>query len=304
MAELIVGGGASSTYREILELLLTKGKKQESRNGNTLEIEDLVIELYQPQYSLMSNARPGYNEAIGLVEGLQLVAGVSDSSLTCEIQPNFRAFMDDGEFWGAYGQRAKDQLPVIVDRLKADPDTRQAVVTLWDPKFDALGGKKDHPCTTAFNFRIREDDLGRQKLHMTTFMRSNDAYWGWPYDVYQFVLLQTTLANVLGVDLGHYTHHAASFHLYEPHWSTARDIVDGESTSRDDRTILPFGDKKSGTWQSAQDSAKRVWHVVRGVAAADTLTSPTEVRYANLLLDRKLKVGAQNLKKLGVNNEW
>lgn len=292
MAELIKIASAATGYRDVLDLLLTKGKKQESRNGNTVEVEDLVIELAHPALGVLDGSRPGYNETIGMVEGLQLIAGVSDSSLTCEIQPNFRAFMDDGRFWGAYGLRTVDQLPIIVERLKADPDTRQAVVTLWDPKFDAHGGKKDHPCTTAFNFRIRDD-----KLNMTTFMRSNDAYWGWPYDVYQFTMLQRTIANVLDVREGTYTHHAASFHLYEPHWEIAQQIVDADPYPGTMKRT-PFFSSWDGSWESARDSARDVWHVVRGVKNAKDLESASDRAIATALLRRKVKVSTSNLEKL------
>ena len=308
MAELVKIRGAASGYQEVLETLLTKGRHQQSRNGATIEIEDFVIELADPMQAVLGSARPGYNEAIGAVEGLQLVAGISDSSLTCEIQPNFRAFMDDGKFWGAYGPRTVDQFPIITERLRLDPDTRQAVITLWDPEFDAKGGKQDHPCTTAFNFRIRGG-----RLSMTTFMRSNDGYWGWPYDVYQFAMVQTTMAHVLGVQLGTYTHHAASFHLYEPHWEIAKAIVDGDPYSDNPKHVLGFrpqpqpwtspttGEEHRSTritWEDARDSARRVWHVVRGVAAADTLVGGAEISYAKMLMDRKLKTATANRAKL------
>lgn len=292
MAHIVKIRDAATGYQQVLDDLLTHGRKQESRNGNTIEVEDFVIELEHPDLAIIGGARPGYNEAIGAVEGLQLIAGISDSSLTCEIQPNFRAFMDDGKFWGAYGPRTVDQFPVIAMRLRADPDTRQAIVTLWDPEFDARGGKKDHPCTTAFNFRVRDGEL-----NMTTFMRSNDAYWGWPYDVYQFAMVQTTMAQVLGVGIGTYTHHAASFHLYEPHWDVATQIADGSPYNGPVRSVSGLG-RRAATWEEARDTALRVWHVVRGVSAADTLTSTPERRYAEMLLERKLKVSTNNLSKL------
>lgn len=297
MAELVRIGDATSGYRTILDTLLTKGHKQESRNGNTIEVEDLVIELEHPQLAVVGGARPGYNQAIGAVEGLQLIAGISDSSLTCEIQPNFRNFMDNGEFWGAYGPRTVGQFSVIADRLRADPDTRQAIVTLWDPKHDAHGGKKDHPCTTAFNFRMRDG-----RLNMTTFMRSNDVYWGWPYDVYQFAMLQLTMANVLGAEIGTYTHHAASFHIYEPHWDIAKEILDGPAPTLGAESIEGFvgrwAQRGGSPWDAAQREARDVWHVVRGVLPASVLQSQVQRRYASMLLERKLKVATQNLGKL------
>jgi thymidylate synthase len=101
------------------------------------------------------------------------------------------------------------QLPRAVERLKLDPDSRQAVVSIWDPLYD-MQDTRDLPCTLNFNFRIRND-----KLNMSTTMRSNDVWLGAAYDVFMFTQLQCTVANALGVEVGTYTHHAYSFHIYE-----------------------------------------------------------------------------------------
>ena len=46
-------------------------------------------------------------------------------------------------------------------------------------------------------------------------MRSNDVWWGLPYDVFQFTQLQLTLARLLDVAPGEYTHMVGSLHAYE-----------------------------------------------------------------------------------------
>jgi thymidylate synthase len=69
---------------------------------------------------------------------------------------------------------------------------------------------KDVNCTVALHFIIREG-----KLYLTTYMRSNDIWMGFPYDVFQFASMQVLLSMELGVELGTYTHIAGSLHLYE-----------------------------------------------------------------------------------------
>jgi thymidylate synthase len=54
---------------------------------------------------------------------------------------------------------------------------------------------------------------------MTTYMRSNDAIWGLPYDCFVFTMLQELLASQLRCSLGEYVHFAASLHVYERHFS-------------------------------------------------------------------------------------
>ena len=50
---------------------------------------------------------------------------------------------------------------------------------------------------------------------MFTNMRSNDAYWGLPHDVFTFTMLQEIIARTLGVELGTYKHAVGSLHLYD-----------------------------------------------------------------------------------------
>lgn len=81
---------------------------------------------------------------------------------------------------------------------------------------------RDHPCTTAIQFMIRND-----KLNAHVFMRANDAWRGFPYDVFQFCQLQLAVAGALGLEPGTYYHHATSFHLYEENL----EAVDGLQSS-------------------------------------------------------------------------
>ena len=45
-------------------------------------------------------------------------------------------------------------------------------------------------------------------------MRSNDIYFGLPYDYIYFVSLGTYVAKQLDIPFGLYTHHATSMHMY------------------------------------------------------------------------------------------
>ena len=68
---------------------------------------------------------------------------------------------------------------------------------------------KDTPCTVSLQFLIRDN-----KLHLTVYMRSNDIWLGFPYDVFSFTCMQIKMAMELGYDVGEYTHIAGSLHLY------------------------------------------------------------------------------------------
>jgi thymidylate synthase len=58
-----------------------------------------------------------------------------------------------------------DQLQMVFDKFQADMNTRQAVVTLWDPRKDNLVKAKDHPCLSGDTIiRSPEGDLSIHDL--------------------------------------------------------------------------------------------------------------------------------------------
>jgi hypothetical protein len=63
------------------------------------------------------------------------------------------------------------------------------------------------------------------ELHATTWMRSNDLWLGFPYDLYNFCRLQAYVAAALDLPVGSHTHLATSLHLYEHHWDAAEEAI-------------------------------------------------------------------------------
>ena len=121
----------------------------------------------------------------------------------------------------AYGPRLRGRLPekgfdidqfknTVIDKLAKNTGSRNAVVQIYDATDAKLKG--DKPCTTTFQFHVREG-----KLHMTTTMRSNDAYIGVPHDIFCFTMLQEIVAAHLDLELGEYVHFVGSMHIYEEH---------------------------------------------------------------------------------------
>ena len=114
---------------------------------------------------------------------------------------------------GAYGPRIfggeNTQWERVKQLLRNDPDTRQAIISIYQPR-DLFLSSADIPCTCVLQYFIRGG-----KLNAITYMRSNDIYLGMPYDIFSFTMLQEMLAVELNVDLGVYTHMVGSLHIYE-----------------------------------------------------------------------------------------
>lgn len=220
MATLIKVDTAAEAIVDAYHMIKFHGSEVTVRGMKTKELEDVTFEFSSPHFCWTYGLRKSMKHVIGVAEAMQLIGAFSDPVRMCEIAPNMKAFLDGGIFKGAYGIRAGAQIDKIVELLKNDPETRQAVITLRDPYRDLFEKSKDVPCTIAMSFRIRNG-----KLNMTTHMRSNDLVWGFPYDVIQFCLLQMTIAEELGIENGTYTHHADSLHIYERHAKMMQECV-------------------------------------------------------------------------------
>ena len=100
------------------------------------------------------------------------------------------------------------QLDKVIAMLKSNPETRQAVISIYDGK-EISTYRKDTPCTYAVQFTVLDG-----KLHMAVLMRSNDLWFGFCNDQYCFASLQELVAERLSMELGTYYHFAHNLHLY------------------------------------------------------------------------------------------
>ncbi len=207
-------------YSGICKHVLRFGEECAPRGQKTKELREVVIRFEDPADSLPTVEGRKPNLAIGAAEALQLVGGFSDPRLMVRITKNFAQFLNRDYFHGAYGPRIWAQLPYAIHRLREDPDTRQAIVQIWEPSQDLmLEGRKDLPCTIQFQFFIRD-----HKLETSVTMRSNDVWWGLAYDITQFASLHLTVARVLPCEPGPLYHHARSLHIYERDWAKVEEL--------------------------------------------------------------------------------
>ena len=116
----------------------------------------------------------------------------------------------DGRVNSNYGYQWErtSQLEIVIDMLKNKPDTRQAAISIYDCKeHDTF--TFDTPCTYAIQFTIVNN-----RLDMCVTMRSNDLWYGFCNDQYQFSKLQEMVSKRLEIETGVYYHFAHNMHLY------------------------------------------------------------------------------------------
>ena len=144
---------------------------------------------------------------------------------------------DDGvTSYSAYGdivfkRHGFNQVEKIIQLLCEDPTSRRAVINFNVPNENVIE-TKDEICTIALQFLIRDG-----KLHCYCVMRSNDVWYGLPYDVIFFTELTKYIAIRLNVPCGTYTHTVISLHAYERNYD---DIVKASEASPTSKISVDF----------------------------------------------------------------
>jgi len=214
MAELMRIADWRRGYVDICEVVAATGDERDCRAGTVRELRDFVFTLDPSCIDLPVGVGRNVPVALAAAEAIQLCAGLGMPYLTEAVSSTVASFVrdPDGTVHGNYGQRVGSQLVDVAHKMIADKYTRQAVIQIWNKRYDKFNVPmpKDIPCTLTITFGVDADGLT-----MSVSMRSNDVWLGLPFDVFQFRQLQRTMAYVLKMDIGGYCHHAVSMHAYD-----------------------------------------------------------------------------------------
>lgn len=212
----------------LLRNLREQGEETSSRNGRVVEFLNTQITLKNPVRREVLCPGRGANIFAQIAETCWVLSGRYDIEWLSAYLPRAKNFSDDGLTWrSGYGPRLRaydgqfDQVQYVIDTLTSDPLSRQAVISIWDPRVDGTYDKvKDRACNTQLQFQSR---LGQ--LHLTVTVRSNDVMWGWSgINAFEWSVLQEIVASLLGIQVGPLTFNIGNLHLYEHHWDKAKRI--------------------------------------------------------------------------------
>jgi len=120
----------------------------------------------------------------------------------------FRPRLRADKFTYTYAERMHYQLDALVSRLKSNPTTRRAILSVWDPRADSRS-KLEVPCTVMSQYAVR-----RGCLNSVYYTRSSDCINFLVADVYLYVGVQTWIADQVGFELGSFSHVIGSLHIY------------------------------------------------------------------------------------------
>lgn len=243
----------TQAWQAQLKLILSQGEPIAPRGRKTLELPQATVSFDMRHPVVTVSARKLHvpflgGEAYWILSGDDTVAGIE------RYNRHIANFSDDGQtFFGAYGPKIVAQLPYVVEKLREDPMSRQAGLTLWR---ESPPKTKDVPCTIAMFFNIRQ---GRLNAHI--FMRSSDAWLGLPYDAFNFTMVACEVLWRLNqdrlLDLTPGTQHltAASSHLYREHWADA--LTSSSESVPGSRELPPVYSRGAGPLLTFLDDLRR-----------------------------------------------
>jgi hypothetical protein len=262
VARTITERNVNGAFTSGLLMLKFSGLREQSRNGGVLAYPEPVITTYLfPQERVLFNPVRDANPVFHLMEAIWMLAGEDKVDWLLQFNQRMQEYAEpDGRIWGAYGHRWRrafslDQIEMIVDLLQREPQTRQAVMTMWDVHLDLGAKKNDIPCNTQIYF-----DRRGGCLNMTVCCRSNDILWGaYGANVVHMSMLQELIAAALEIPMGQYRQFSNNFHIYTalPQAqmlidSPPIDICDWYAESRV-RPLAMVNHDRGETWQDFLD---------------------------------------------------
>jgi len=202
---------ANEAYEAVLDEILQKGVDF----GDTKAIFNCGFYIDNPSDKAITNTERKWSKKYAAAEWSWYLSGDPSvdklAELYGKVPPIWERMADEyGQVNSNYGYQwqRNNQLDYVVDKLRDNPDTRHAAISIYDAKEHNRYGK-DTPCTYAIQFSIVDE-----KLCMSVYMRSNDIWYGFCNDQYQFASLQEMVADRLSIETGWYYHHAHNMHLY------------------------------------------------------------------------------------------
>ena len=223
------------------------GVERDSRNGPVRMLPTPLTTVYRnPLERVEFWGERDSNPFFHLMESIWMLAGRNDVEFVSQFSSGIGQFSDDGiSFNGAYGYRwrhwfNRDQLEIIAQNLRDNPNCRRQVLAMWDGH-DDLGNTntKDVPCNTTAYLQLNV----RGELDLMVCNRSNDLIWGaYGANAVHFSVLLEYMAALVGVQVGRYYQVSMNTHVYERHFDLMDQLADEAPMPPSDREC-PYGNR-------------------------------------------------------------
>jgi thymidylate synthase len=133
-----------------------------------------------------------------------------------------------GAQWRNWNGDGIDQISMVIDQIKNNPDSRRIIVSAWNPSVMpqsgktfaenvAMGNAALPPCHAWFQFYVANG-----KLSLQMYQRSADIFLGVPFNIASYALLLMMVAQVTDLEPGEFVHTFGDAHIYLNHLEQVR----------------------------------------------------------------------------------
>jgi thymidylate synthase len=115
-----------------------------------------------------------------------------------------------------YGAAGRDQIAWVVERLRADPECRDAAITTFEPLVDTTY----IPCVSMLDFWLRDG-----AVELVVYAHSLDFGKKAYGNLVELAHLQERIADELGPSVGRLVVHVKTAHIYEPELAAMAELA-------------------------------------------------------------------------------
>jgi thymidylate synthase len=118
--------------------------------------------------------------------------------------------------WPAPNGKSIDQISLLIEGIKTNPDSRRHIVSAWNPaEIDKMALP---PCHALFQFYVANG-----KLSCQLYQRSADVFLGVPFNIASYALLTMMVAQVCRLKPGEFIHSFGDAHIYINHFEQVKE---------------------------------------------------------------------------------
>ena len=139
-----------------------------------------------------------------------------------------------GHQWRNWNSDGIDQISILIDQIKNNPNSRRMIVSAWNPSVlpDTSKSFSENvsdnkaalpPCHAFFQFYVSDG-----KLSCQLYQRSADTFLGVPFNIASYALITIMIAQVTDLEVGDFIHTFGDVHLYNNHIEQAKEQLSRE----------------------------------------------------------------------------
>jgi thymidylate synthase len=205
-------------WRELIFRLVRFGHRNKLRKGDKIELQNVKVVIEAPEEE-DPEALSEYGFSLDHFHEYQerILDGCKPPDLVYTYGNRLRGYFEiDG--------KPIDGLQIMVERLRADPESRHAYMTLWDNPTNLVSGTHC-PCLVSIFFRRFEG-----QLTLTATFRTHNAMDAWLENVYGLMAIQRFVAEGAEMERGAITVFSHSISVDAAVLEKAKSIAKSKTT--------------------------------------------------------------------------